>query len=97
MNCHAVGGTPANGRFGPDLTHLMSRATIASGAANKYTRKPPPLDSEPKRDQARLTDAGHAVERCGPGCSRELYGDTSLEEVEGQYVIECDHDSRRAD
>ena len=33
MNCHAVGATPANGRFGPDLTHLMSRATIASGAA----------------------------------------------------------------
>ncbi|HUJ81058.1 MAG TPA: cytochrome c oxidase subunit II [Candidatus Acidoferrales bacterium] len=33
MNCHAVGGTPANGRFGPDLTHLMTRATIASGAA----------------------------------------------------------------
>jgi cytochrome c oxidase subunit II len=33
MNCHAVLGTVANGRFGPDLTHLMSRATIASGAA----------------------------------------------------------------
>ncbi len=33
MNCHAVGGTSANGRFGPDLTHLMSRVTIASGAA----------------------------------------------------------------
>jgi cytochrome c oxidase subunit 2 len=28
-----VNGTPANGRFGPDLTHLMSRTTIASGAA----------------------------------------------------------------
>jgi len=33
INCHAVGGTAANGRFGPDLTHLMSRATIAAGAA----------------------------------------------------------------
>jgi cytochrome c oxidase subunit 2 len=33
MNCHAVAGTAANGRFGPDLTHLMSRATIAAGAA----------------------------------------------------------------
>jgi cytochrome c oxidase subunit II len=31
INCHAVGGTAANGRFGPDLTHLMSRDTIASG------------------------------------------------------------------
>jgi cytochrome c oxidase subunit 2 len=33
INCHAIAGTPANGRFGPDLTHLMSRATIAAGAA----------------------------------------------------------------
>jgi len=33
INCHAVRGTVANGRFGPDLTHLMSRATIAAGAA----------------------------------------------------------------
>jgi cytochrome c oxidase subunit 2 len=33
INCHTIRGTEANGRFGPDLTHLMSRATIASGAA----------------------------------------------------------------
>ena len=33
VNCHTVSGTPAKGRFGPDLTHLMSRATIAAGAA----------------------------------------------------------------
>jgi cytochrome c oxidase subunit 2 len=32
INCHAVNGTVANGRFGPDLTHLMSRATLGSGA-----------------------------------------------------------------
>jgi cytochrome c oxidase subunit 2 len=32
-NCHAVAGTAATGTFGPDLTHLASRATIASGAA----------------------------------------------------------------
>jgi cytochrome c oxidase subunit II len=31
INCHAVRGTVADGRFGPDLTHLMSRDTIASG------------------------------------------------------------------
>ena len=37
VNCHTVAGTPANGRFGPDLTHLMSRATIASGAAKNTT------------------------------------------------------------
>jgi cytochrome c oxidase subunit II len=32
MNCHSVRGTVANGLFGPDLTHLMSRGTIAAGA-----------------------------------------------------------------
>jgi len=32
MNCHTITGTAATGRFGPDLTHLMSRATLASGA-----------------------------------------------------------------
>jgi cytochrome c oxidase subunit 2 len=34
INCHTVVGTVANGHFGPDLTHLMSRDTIAAGAAN---------------------------------------------------------------
>jgi cytochrome c oxidase subunit 2 len=33
VNCHRIGGTVAAGVFGPDLTHLMSRATIAAGAA----------------------------------------------------------------
>ena len=33
VNCHTVAGTVANGRFGPDLTHLMSRDTIAAGAS----------------------------------------------------------------
>jgi cytochrome c oxidase subunit II len=33
VNCHAISGTIADGRFGPDLTHLMSRETIAAGAA----------------------------------------------------------------
>lgn len=30
VNCHRVRGTPAQGTYGPDLTHLMSRQTIAS-------------------------------------------------------------------
>jgi cytochrome c oxidase subunit II len=34
INCHTVSGTVASGRFGPDLTHLMSRDTIAAGAAS---------------------------------------------------------------
>jgi cytochrome c oxidase subunit 2 len=32
ISCHTVSGTIANGRFGPDLTHVASRDTIASGA-----------------------------------------------------------------
>jgi cytochrome c oxidase subunit 2 len=32
-NCHTVNGTVAKGLFGPDLTHMMSRETIGSGAA----------------------------------------------------------------
>jgi len=31
INCHTIRGTPANGVFGPDLTHLMSRWTIGAG------------------------------------------------------------------
>jgi cytochrome c oxidase subunit 2 len=33
INCHTVRGTPANGVFGPDLTHLMSRRTLGAGVA----------------------------------------------------------------
>lgn len=33
VNCHTIAGTKAIGRFGPDLTHLMSRETIAAGIA----------------------------------------------------------------
>jgi cytochrome c oxidase subunit II len=29
--CHAISGTPAGSRIGPDLTHLASRRTIAAG------------------------------------------------------------------
>lgn len=32
ISCHTVRGTVATGRFGPDLTHVGSRDTIASGA-----------------------------------------------------------------
>jgi len=32
INCHTVAGTVATGRFGPDLSHLATRDTIASGS-----------------------------------------------------------------
>ena len=30
--CHTIGGTPAMGRTGPNLTHVASRQTLAAGA-----------------------------------------------------------------
>lgn len=33
INCHTVRGTVADGRFGPDLTHLMARRTLGAGVA----------------------------------------------------------------
>ncbi len=37
MNCHTVAGTAAHGQFGPDLTHLASRKTLAAGATDNTT------------------------------------------------------------
>ena len=37
INCHTVRGTTANGVFGPDLTHLMSRRP--SGPARRAIRR----------------------------------------------------------
>jgi cytochrome c oxidase subunit 2 len=39
VNCHAIGGTTAQGMFGPDLTHLMSRETLAAGATPNTPEK----------------------------------------------------------
>jgi cytochrome c oxidase subunit 2 len=39
ISCHVVRGTAAQGKFGPDLTHLMSRDTIAAGAAPNTPEK----------------------------------------------------------
>jgi len=37
LACHQVEGIAGNGQYGPNLTHLMSRDTIASGAALNTT------------------------------------------------------------
>ena len=64
INCHTVGGTAANGRFGPDLTHLMSRSTLASGAAENtpanlrlWIRKPDAIKPGSLMPAMKLTDA----------------------------------------
>ena len=43
----------------PDLTHLMSRQTLASGMVAKHAREPAPIGfDDPQNDQAGLPDAG---------------------------------------
>src|SRR5262245_55130543 len=45
VNCHSIQGSSAKGTFGPDLTHLMSRQTLGSGAAPNTDRKSTRLNS----------------------------------------------------
>ena len=49
VSCHTVRGTRANGLFGPDLTHLMSRTTIGSGV----------IDNTPEHLRAWIDDPNH--------------------------------------
>lgn len=73
INCHTIAGTAANGRFGPDLTHLMSRDTIASGAASNT--------------QANLRRWIQDPNSIKPGCKMPAMGlsDTELDAVT-QYL-----------
>src|SRR4029450_836070 len=64
ITCPPVRGTAAKGRFGPDLTHLMSRATIASGAAENtpenlrlWLKDPDALKPGSLMPAMRMTDA----------------------------------------
>ena len=58
VNCHAVRGTPARGTYAPDLTHLMSRETLASGMIENTPETLGSLGPRSADDQARLPDAG---------------------------------------
>jgi cytochrome c oxidase subunit 2 len=64
INCHTVAGTVANGTFGPDLTHLMSRDTLAAGAAantpenlRRWIRDPSVIKPACKMPAMGLSDA----------------------------------------
>jgi mono/diheme cytochrome c family protein len=63
INCHALNRTVGDGRFfGPDLTHLMSRDTLASGALkNSPENLHAWIKSEPV--QTRRPDAGDESDR----------------------------------
>lgn len=60
VSCHRVRGTPANGNYAPDLTHLMSRQTLASGII--------PLDEDNLR---RWIHDPHDIK---PGCLMPAFG-----------------------
>ena len=63
INCHAVSGTAATGQFGPDLTHLMSRDTIAAGISpntvenlRAWIRDPESIKPGSRMPAIKLTD-----------------------------------------
>ncbi len=66
ISCHTVRGTVATGTFGPDLTHLASRDTIASGYVPLTREKLRAFIADPGELQARRADAADAPERPRP-------------------------------
>ncbi len=49
VNCHRVRGTTARGTYAPDLTHLMSRQTIAAGMTGNTPEKLRKWMNDPQR------------------------------------------------
>ena len=70
--CHAIRGTNAGGRAGPDLTHLASRRTLARGHAAEHQARPARMDRRPSIDQARQQDATSAARSVRAGCSERV-------------------------
>ncbi len=62
VNCHRVRGTAAAGSYAPDLTHLMSRQTLASGMI--------PNDPEGNHLRAWIVDP----QTIKPGCLMSAFG-----------------------
>jgi hypothetical protein len=63
INCHTISGTVASGRFGPELTHLMSRETLAAGAATNTHEKLRAWIQGLGFHQARFADASNESDR----------------------------------
>jgi cytochrome c oxidase subunit 2 len=60
INCHRVRGTPAQGTYAPDLTHLMKRKTLASGM----------VENNPENLRRWVADP----QRIKPGCLMPAFG-----------------------
>jgi cytochrome c oxidase subunit 2 len=70
VKCHAVRGTPAKGRYGPDLTHLMSRRTLASGMIANDPEDRPLDNLEDSKLRAWVADP----QKIKPGCLMPAFG-----------------------
>lgn len=64
INCHALKGTVANGTYGPDLSHFMSRKTLGAGVAlnnrenlRSWIRDPQVLKPGARMPDMKLTEA----------------------------------------
>ena len=90
VNCHNVSGTNAHGKFGPDLTHLMSRETIAAGAAQNTPENLRLWIKDPEHLQTRVADACHATRGPGPGRSHRLSADFALTEQGKQLMANAE-------
>jgi cytochrome c oxidase subunit 2 len=62
VNCHRIRGTSEKGNYGPDLTHLMSRQTLAAGMIEN--------DPEGKNLQRWVEDP----QKIKPGCLMPAFG-----------------------
>jgi cytochrome c oxidase subunit 2 len=70
INCHAVRGTKAKGTYAPDLTHLMSRRTLASGMIENDAEDRPLDDLA----DSKLGDWVANPQRVKPGCLMPAFG-----------------------
>ena len=78
-------GRRPTGRFGPDLTHLMSRDTIASGAAPNTRENLRRWIREPGRHQARARRCRPwASTRAEAGRSDGVPGDPAMSDATGE-------------
>ena len=64
------------GTYAPDLTHLMSRKTLASGMIPNTPENLREVGARPAEDQAGLPDAGLRTERTATPISSSHYLET---------------------
>ncbi len=68
VNCHRIRGTKARGTYAPDLTHLMSRQTLAAGI----------LPNTPEG----LRRWVHNPQAVKPGCLMPAFGDLGTKQLD---------------